>query len=248
MRVTKLSWMAVGILSWVLTASAAADVLVMKDGGRVRTQGAWKVQGSVVVFTLHNGTLSSVRTREVDLDRSAQATANFREEARRAAQDVEPRRPRPVVREITSEDVPLASPQVLAAEAAAAAGEAPAGENGAAGGAPENRLLEVVEWQQADQPDGSAEIVGKVRNKTENAVGEVAVRVTVYDADGEVLKSGYAFLAAPALGPRRTTSFRMPLEDVYTFDNVRFDLEGMEILIRATGAGEAAPSEEGPPS
>jgi hypothetical protein len=163
----------------------------------------------------------------------------------RSAQGVEPS-PRRVVREITSETIPLASPQVLAAEAAAAAGET-ADENGAEGGSPEHRLLEIADWQQADQPDGSTEIVGRIRNRTENAVGQVAVRVTVY-GDGEVLKSGYAFLASPALGPRRETSFRMPLEDVYTYDDIRFDLEGTAIMLRATGSGADTANEEGPSS
>lgn len=237
MRGKKHLWMVAAVWASILAVPAGADVLIMKDGGYLRTKGAWKVKGSVVVFTLPNGIFSSVRTHEVDLDRSAEATTADRLEAERAANAVEPP-PRPVVREITSEDIPQASPQVLAAEAV---GGQPAAE-----GAPaENRLLEVSEWKQAERPDGSAEIVGKVRNKTESAVGQVAVKVTVFGG-GEVLASGYAFLAAPALGPRRSTSFRMPLEDVYSFDDVRFDLEGTEILLRATGSGESAVSEEGP--
>lgn len=244
-----LSWIVGIALSWIVAAPAMADILVMKDGGQVKTKGDWKVQGSVVVFTLPNGTLSSVRTHEVDLDRSAQATAAAREEMKRSAQGMEPP-PRRVVREITSETIPLASPQVLAAEAAAAAGEEP-DESDAEDDSGPNRLLEIADWRRAEQPDGSSEIVGRVRNKTENAVGQVAVRVTVY-GDGEVLKSGYAFLAAPALGPRRETSFRMPLEDVFTYDDVRFDLEGTEIMLRATGSGANTAAntanEEGPSS
>jgi len=238
-----LPWIVGAALSWIVVASASADILVMKDGAQVKTKGEWKIQGPAVVFTLPNGIFSSVRTREVDLDRSAQATAAVREETSRAAQGTEPP-PRRAVREITSETIPLASPQVLAAEAAAAAGEEP-DEGGAQGEASQNRLLEIAGWQQADRPDGGSEIVGRIRNKTGNAVGQVAVKVTVYE-DGEVLQSGYAFLASPALGPRRETSFRMPLEDVYAYDDVRFDLEGTEIMLRATGSAESTANEEGP--
>lgn len=240
-----LSWVVGVALSWIVTAPATADILVMKDGAHVQTKGSWNVKGSVVVFTLPNGTLSSVRTREVDLDRSAQATAAQREEMERDAEENEPP-PRRVVREITSETVPLASPKVLAAEAAAAAGEETEESDTESASGP-NRLLEIADWQRTEQPDGSSEIVGHVRNKTENAVGQVAVRITVY-GDGEVLKSGYAFLAAPALGPRRETSFRMPLEDVFVYDDVRFDLEGMEIMLRPTGSAESTANEEGPSS
>ncbi len=244
MRGKKGFWTAAAALSWIVAASAAADYLVMSNGAYVETKGAWKVEGPVVVFTLPNGTFSSVRAGEVDLDRSAEATAAARLEAKRAAEGGEPA-PRQVVREITAETIPLASLEVLAAEVAAAAGEGEDGE-GAAAGASGHRLLEVTEWQQADRPDGGTEIVGQLRNKTDSAVGQVAVRVIVY-GDGEVLSSGYAFLASPALGPRRTTSFRMPLEDIYIFDDVRFELEGLEILLRAMGAGDGGGDEEGQP-
>ncbi|KAB2962235.1 MAG: hypothetical protein F9K16_09660, partial [Thermoanaerobaculia bacterium] len=54
---------------------AAADWLVMKDGSRLETRGAWKVDGRRVVFNLPNGTLSAIRADEIDLDASAAATA-----------------------------------------------------------------------------------------------------------------------------------------------------------------------------
>ena len=45
------------------TAGAAhADWLVTRDGARIETKGAWKVDGRRVVFTMPNGTLSALRT------------------------------------------------------------------------------------------------------------------------------------------------------------------------------------------
>jgi hypothetical protein len=237
-------------LCWLVAAAATADTLVMNDGACLETQGPWTVKGAIVVFTLPNGTLSSVRVREVDLDRSAEATAAARLEAERTTGESEPPPPKAVY-EITSETVSRASPEILAAEAASAAGEAAEGE-AAEGEADEgqHRLLEVLTWRQAERPDGGSEILGELRNKTDSTVGQIAVRVLIYGG-GEILSQGYAFLDSPVLGRRGTTSFRMPLEDVYALDDVRFRLEGMEILLRPTdaptGAGDTAEDEEGQP-
>ncbi|MBZ0114164.1 MAG: FxLYD domain-containing protein [Thermoanaerobaculia bacterium] len=61
-------------LLFSMTSASFADVLMLKDGSSVETKGPWEVRGSIVVFTLPNGSLSSLRTTEIDLDRSAQAT------------------------------------------------------------------------------------------------------------------------------------------------------------------------------
>ena len=50
-----------------------------RDGARLETKGPWKVDGRRVVFQMPNGTLSSVRSDEVDLDRSAAETARAAE-------------------------------------------------------------------------------------------------------------------------------------------------------------------------
>ncbi|MCB1032359.1 MAG: hypothetical protein KDD47_00815, partial [Acidobacteria bacterium] len=53
---------------------AGADWLVLKDGSRVETRGAWEVKGRLVVFTSADGSLASMRTNDVDLGASEQAT------------------------------------------------------------------------------------------------------------------------------------------------------------------------------
>ncbi|KAB2962205.1 MAG: hypothetical protein F9K16_09710, partial [Thermoanaerobaculia bacterium] len=70
----------------VAAGPARADWLVTTDGGLIETKGPWKVDGRRVVFHLPNGTLSSVRADEVDLDRSAAETARAAEAARRASE------------------------------------------------------------------------------------------------------------------------------------------------------------------
>jgi hypothetical protein len=71
-RIARASVLAVVALA-AAAAPAAADWLVLADGGRVETAGPWEVRGGLVVFTLANGTLSSVRASEVDLPASEAA-------------------------------------------------------------------------------------------------------------------------------------------------------------------------------
>jgi hypothetical protein len=54
---------------------AAADWLVTQLGDRIETRGAWRVEKKSVIFTLPNGTLSSLRVSDVDLAASEKATA-----------------------------------------------------------------------------------------------------------------------------------------------------------------------------
>lgn len=59
----------------LLSAGAArADVLVMKDGARVETEGPWQVKGRQVIFTDTQGRLSTLRLSDVDLEASEEAT------------------------------------------------------------------------------------------------------------------------------------------------------------------------------
>lgn len=54
---------------------ADADVLVLRDGGRVETRGAWQEKGRQVVFTDAQGKLCALRQADVDLEASRTATA-----------------------------------------------------------------------------------------------------------------------------------------------------------------------------
>jgi mycoredoxin len=57
-----------------VAASAAADVVVLKDGSRVETRGAMEVRGKRIVFTNAKGTLATLRLDEVDLEASRAAS------------------------------------------------------------------------------------------------------------------------------------------------------------------------------
>lgn len=84
----------------VLPPSADADTLVLVDGTRIETRGAYEVEGRRVTFTDAKGRLSMLRLSEVDLEASRRANetpppetaTDGREEDGEAGRD-EPARP-----------------------------------------------------------------------------------------------------------------------------------------------------------
>ncbi len=88
----------------IFAAASHADWLVTLAGERVETQGSWQVKGRMVVFNQPDGTLSSMRLSEVDLDASREATASAAEAAAQPADQAPPPPKRPA-RVITTDDV-----------------------------------------------------------------------------------------------------------------------------------------------
>ncbi len=88
----------------MLAVASHADWLVTQDGERIETKGGWQVKGRMVVFTRPEGTLSSLRLSEVDLDASREATIRAAEAASRPAASA-PALPRRPARVITTDDV-----------------------------------------------------------------------------------------------------------------------------------------------
>ena len=86
------------------------DNLVLTDGSTIETKGAWEVRGSVIVFHLPNGSLSSLRASKVDLDASAQLTV----QTEQASEVVpEPEEPQAVVLTLTDSDIGHVNPESL---------------------------------------------------------------------------------------------------------------------------------------
>lgn len=104
-------WLAVLLFS--MSPTTFADVLMLKDGSSVETLGPWEVRGSIVVFKLPNGSLSSLRTSEIDLDRSAQATVRKAERPAVVAEPIAPVTPALV---LTDSDVGHVSRKTLPPE------------------------------------------------------------------------------------------------------------------------------------
>lgn len=209
-----------------LAGPAAGDWLVPRDGAPLETRGPWEVRGERVVFTLPNGTLSSMPLGEVDLDESAKLTAARKAPPAAARAEAKPR----AVWKIDGDDVPRARPPADAQD------EPPTGETGAAAG-PRGFLdgLQVVHWEKVERPliDG-VEVVGQIRNANRSVAARLVVTVRLFDEDGAPVASGQAFLDADALPGGRTMGFRRLFEGVLDFATAEFEVSAVEILLGAS--------------
>lgn len=209
-----------------VAAGGRADWLVTRDGARIETRGAWEQRGAMVVFTLPNGTLSSLRLAEVDLDASEAATA----EAERppAAEPPPAEAPKEPVLVLTDRDVRRAPPPPPPGEEES---EAAPGEKGEE--AP-TEPVRVVRWENVDrQLAGGVEIGGTLRNDGRAIVTDIKVRVTLVDDKGGRVGSQDAFLAADSLAPGDATTFRAIFPDALGFSGApRFEVTSRAIVLR----------------
>src|ERR1700720_2168150 len=97
-----------------------ADWIVTRQGERFEIRGTWQLKGKLLVFTLPNGTLSSMRADRVDIDASKQATAQAKQQAAAPppAAKVEPKRKSVIV--LTDKDFKKPLPDPAANNAPAA--------------------------------------------------------------------------------------------------------------------------------
>jgi hypothetical protein len=232
-----------------LGAPAQADWLLTRDGARVETRGPWTVKGKLVVFTLANGTLSSLRAEAVDLEASARATAEA--QARTAAPAPEPApvaKPRPVlvltdadVEHVDEEGEPAAGEGAGTAEAATGEGSPAEAEGAARAGA-----LTVPSWDQVHDADRNLlEIYGVVRNGGRDVMANVTVEAAVYDENGLLLTTGSAALTEPALQPGATANFRLAFPGLTAIAAARFEVRGTPIATRIPPPSEAPPPPTG---
>jgi hypothetical protein len=227
--------LALGLLAllWIVTSPAAADWLVTRDGGRVETKGSWQIKGKLVVFTQADGTLSSLRLADVDLEASRKATA---EAKARAASPPAPEQPKKKLAVLTDEDFHrvMAPAAEQSADAAAAA---PSAANGP---------LAVGSWKRIENSGGDGiEIQGTLHNETDEVVVNAAVEVQLYNEVGDRVATAAGVLASPAIQPRSTVEFHAGFPGVFTFATVRFAPKGLPL---DTGtAAEPKPAENAPP-
>lgn len=194
------------LLSLLPTLSARADILVLRDGSRVETQGKWETRGRQLVFTTANGTLSTLRVSEVDLTASEAATAEAlapKKEEPPAAREAK----KPVL-VLTDKDVPKAaiqaSPEGEGGEAAPEAGKEPAGAGG---------KVEVI---RSSQEDGAGEVAfqirGTVRNNSSRPVTNIKVLTTLAVSRGGENRRVYCETTVEAsLAPNAETEFYCPV-------------------------------------
>jgi hypothetical protein len=216
-------------LGLTVAAAAAADWLVMKDGGLVETRGEWKVKGPTVVFTTPNGTLSSVRLSEVDLDASAQATYEAKNPpaGRDEAAEEETETARDAVIEITDDDIKRAP--VRSGEGDGGGGDAAAGSSANKEDVPINEPFELLTWNVTPSERG-LEIVGTLAYRGEEQIVDgLNMIVRLQSPDGTTLSETSASLRTRMLRTGAATSFRAVFTDVDTEDyRVAVEVESRE--------------------
>ena len=203
---------------------ASADWLVTREGGRVETKGAWQTKGKLVVFTLPDGKLSSLRLSEVDLDASRHATEEAVAAQAAPAPPAQPQKPREAKVVLTDESFRRTAPPPPAAPGEEERKKAEAAP-------PEAGKIVVASWERLSAPgNGSVVIAGMVRNEAPDEATGVVVTVLLYDETGKLLISGDAVLGSTVLPAGQSGSFRAEFPEVFSFAAVKFDARGMLIL------------------
>ncbi len=232
-----------------------ADWLVTRDGARIETKGAWKVDGRRVLFTMPNGTLSVLRTDLVDLDQSALVTTRAKEVLAAPAVVVKEKK-EPVLR-LTEKDIPPVG--LLPEDAAGEGGKKDEGKDAPAS------PLEVISWEKTENATGDGlEIFGTIKNGSLNIISTPTLLVAIYDADGGLLATNGGDVNSPQIQPGKTANFRVAFPGVPDFASVKFDAQGRGYKPRVENAEadesvapdyeeapempeEVAPADEPPP-
>jgi len=216
--------LAAALLALAASAPASADWLVTREGARVETKGPWQTKGKLVVFTLPDGKLSSLRLSEVDLDASRHATEEAAAAQAAPPPLAAPQKPREAKVVLTDESFRRAAPP----PPAAAPGEEKKKSEAAP---PEAGKIVVASWERIAAPgNGSVVIAGTVRNDAPDEATGVLVTVLLYDETGKLLVSSDAVLSSTIVPAGQSASFRAEFPDVFSFAAVKFDARGMLIL------------------
>jgi hypothetical protein len=209
----------------------AADWLVTRDGVEIETRGPWEEKGRLIVFTTADGTLSSMRASEFDLEASRALT----EEKARAPKEEAP--PPPARREpvlvLTDDDVRQVDPDSFFEDD----GEGEEGEGGEDG----SRNLEIVNWRQADLPDGGVRIRGTLRNNGDRTAVGLTVQVNLLDAQGELLATRPADLTSRGLAPSELANFQVDFPNVIVFSSASFEVEQVNVRVGPADDAQAPP-------
>jgi hypothetical protein len=258
-RAAKIGWLLAALAG--AAPAARADWIVTRDGGKLETKGSWQVKGKMVVFSLPNGTLSSLRSDKVDFAASQRATEQARKEAAEgpaAAADKQreaaAKSRRPSVRVLTDKDFKKTLPE--AAPAAEAADGKPGKEKAREPAARDTvpapaGSLQVLSWDRVNPASPGAtpgvQLTGKVRNAGGDQLTELTVTAILYDETGNPVARVPAALAASHLAAGETTTFTVDAPTVSGFAAVKFDAQGRGFKIHTQPAarGTAAPPATG---
>lgn len=218
-------------LALLFAGLGAADVLVTTDGTVVETKGPWQQRGKMVIFTLANGQLSSLRASDVDFE----ATEQWREELTRP----------PAPKETSTEAAPKArlvltdadvargdayvEPATVPADGAAATQDAATDPNlDPASQSP----VRVLAWEDEEPADGRGRLLsGTLRNDGNTFATDISVEVTVYDNEGAIAGTQTATPVRTNLRPGESTTFSVQFLDTYIIGATRFRVGSLDLVL-----------------
>ena len=213
---------------WRSPAPARADWLVTRDGARLETKGAWKVDGRRVLFTLPNGTLSTVRTDEVDLDQSALVTTQAQGGPGDAGSRSLKEKKEPVLR-LTEKDIPPVSAARNGGRGNRGRWRRPAnrGPPRRRGEKTKPRRSRCISWEKTENATGDGlEIFGTIKNGSANIITTPTLLVAIYDADGGLLVDQQWRCQFAADSARQDGELPGAFPGVPDFASVKFDAQG----------------------
>jgi len=221
------------VAAFALASAASADLLITTNGNVIETKGGWRVDGRRIVFTQPNGTLSSIATAAVDLDRSAVATAQAVEAANRSAMPpATSSQGQEAVLRITERDIP---PMEGSGDETTESGAAKAGDS--SNSAP----LEVISWDKVPTNDGDGiQIFGTLRNTGRNTVVNPAVAVQLYGEEGGLLALTEASVNQTSVPAGESANFRAEFPGLPDFAAARFSVSGRGYEASSAANGELA--------
>ena len=208
------------VLAVLIAPSAHADWLVTNDGASIEIEGGWEIKGEAVTFSLPNGTYSSMRLSDVDLEASKTLTLKAAEEP--AIEGETPAKRKATI-VITDDDVfhpPSGSqPPSVDSDEDTTSGADQSGEEA-------TRVeIEVTDWQErVDTMNASLEITGTVQNPGSNPITSIVIDVKLYDEEGNLLTKSLARPDQSFLGPGASTGFTVLFPGVLSFDSAEFDV------------------------
>lgn len=224
---------------FALAFSAAADVIVLKDGQVIQTQGPYKTKGSQAVVKRSDGTLIAIPLAEIDREKSATATAKAKEP--QAAPPVSPSRLSPA--DIARMRSPRKAGVVLTDQDVSHT----VGGGGETGKTEEEGRVEVGSTKET-RTDKGIKITGSVANMGKGDVTGVAVTIEAIGEDNKTVNSIFANVAQDHLAPGEKSSFDAELPSTETpIRTFRYVPRWKYIPKPAAGEAGAAPATTGTP-
>ena len=229
-------FLALALLGCAVPAALRADWIVTRQGERFEVRGAPQLKGKLVVFTLPDGSLSSMRADRVDFDASKRATEQAKKAAEAppaAAEAPKPKRKALIV--LTDKDFkkPLpAGPSDAAALDAKDAKEAKAPKGKDGKDVPSQDVpssVEVASWERVPASQSKAdglEIVGTVHNTSTNYLTGVIVVAQLFDDNGGIIGRFPATVDNQVLPPNESSKFHLVAKGTFTFASIRWETQG----------------------